>query len=528
LNGPNASGYFVIRNNGDGTFAQAKFYPFGTELYSVTLADLSGDGIPDLVLNDEPFNTGTHPFATYYLPGNGDGTFGEARTLNLDYVVSQIIAADVNNDGKTDLVIFNEGNYAGAPSPGGQWDASTGIDLYLNEGGGILDPITQLSVGNYYMNGYVGDVNGDGLADITASLYQLDDLNNPFDGFTTWLGLGQGYFSPVSTPVPRDAVLTLPGHFLADGTTSFAVELTTLPATAIMLNQGGDSLALTSSGSSASQGAAVNLSATVSTTLNNGSPTGIVTFATGGATLGSAAVSNGAATFSTSSLPVGANAITATYSGDSHYNVATASTSVTVVAIQPGVTVSASPNSLSLTAGATGTAVVSVAANAAFSGSVTFTCSGAPAQSNCSISPTDVQLSAGQSGMVTVVVATTAPNNAYQASNRGGSQGLMRTAEGGVLAAFLIMLPWRRRISKAMWILLIAIAMSAAGLAGCGSSGSSKPTTTYTGTPVGSYTLTVMASSGSVTSSSAIKLQVQSMSGPQTIALHDQQLDSIV
>jgi FG-GAP-like repeat len=133
LNGPNASGYFVIRNNGDGTFAQAKFYSFGTELYSVTLEDLSGDGIPDLVLNDEPFNTGTHPFATYYLPGNGDGTFGEARTLNLDYVVSQIIAADVNNDGKTDLVMFSEGNYAGAPSPGGQWDASTGIDLYLNE-----------------------------------------------------------------------------------------------------------------------------------------------------------------------------------------------------------------------------------------------------------------------------------------------------------------------------------------------------------------------------------------------------------
>lgn len=512
VSGSNASGYFVIRNNGKGSFAQPVFYSFGLELYSVTLADLNGDGIPDLVLNDEPFDDpDAPPFATYYLPGNGDGTFGEARTLTTMMVVSQILAADVNNDGKTDLVYFSEGNYVGAAFPGDQSQAAAGIDLFINEGGGIFDPISQLSVGNYYMNGYVGDVNGDGIPDITASLYDLDLLNNPFDGFTTWLGLGQGYFSPVSTPVPRGSTLTLPGHFLADGTTSFAVELDSLPATAIMLNQGGDSLALSSSASSASQGAAVSLSATVSTTFSNGSPTGTVTFVSNGTTLGSAAVADGVATFSTSSLPIGANTITATYQGDSHYNVATASTKVKVVAIQPGVAVSASPNSLSLTAGATGTAVVSIAANAAFSGTVALTCSGAPAQASCSISPASVQLSAGQTGTLTAVVATTAANNTYQASNRKNDAGSLGLAGGGVLAAtFLMMLPLRRRISKGLWTLLIAIAIGVAGLTGCNSGGGgSNSTTTYTGTPAGSYTLKVTATSGSITSSSTITLQVQ-------------------
>ena len=519
LNGPNPSGYYVIRNNGNGTFGQPQFYPFGIELYSVTLADLNGDGIPDVVLNDEPFVSTENLCEVSYLPGNGDGTFGEPQVISFGNVVSQIIAADVNGDGKTDLVMFSEGTYVYGTGPGEQWggpanDASAGIDLYINHGDGIFDPLSQLSVANFYLNGYVGDVNGDGIADITATLYQLNSSNNPFDGFTTWLGLGQGYFYPVSTPVQRGGTLTLPGHFLSDGTTSFAVELSYIPATAIMLNQGGDSLALAASASSAPQGAAVNLSASISTTISNGSPTGTVTFASNGTTLGSAAVSNGVATFSTSSLPVGANTISATYLGDSHYNVATASTAVTVVAVQPAVTLSASPNSLSLTAGATGTAVVSIAANAAFSGTVTLACTGAPAQSSCSVSPASIQLSAGQRGTVTAIVATTAANNTYQASNHTSGPdslrpGSLRLAGGGALtAALLVLLPWRRRISRGIWVLLIAIAIGAAGLAGCGS-GSSKSTPKYSGTPAGSYTLTVTATAGSITSSSTIKLQVQ-------------------
>lgn len=518
--GNNPSGYFVISGNGDGTFGAAQFYPFGNELYAPTLADLNGDGIPDLMLNDEPMAPGLgRTFAIYFLPGNGDGTFGAPLAVNIGGVVSQVIAADVNGDGIKDLILFNEGNYTGNTSFGDSPGSNAGIDLFMNDGHAVFNPLSQLSAGNYYMNGYVGDVNGDGVADITASLFEVNTQNNAEDGFVTWLGLGQGYFAPVGTPAQRGADLLLPGNFLSDGTTSFAVNLNTeflpdegdlagAPEVFVMFNQGGDTLALTPSATSAAQGAEVNLTAAITTTISRGAPTGTIAFATNGTTLGTATVEGGTASFSTGSLGVGTNSITATYSGDGNYNVASATTSVAVSAIQPGIAVSASPASLTAMPGATVTALISVAANPAFSGAVSLSCTGAPSQSSCTVSPASLQLSAGQSSAVTLVIATTAANNTYQAGNRPAQpNSLHRSGSGMALTAILLFaLPWRRRLGNSFLGLLTLAVVCASALIGCGGS---KPAPTYTGTAAGSYTLTVTATSGSVSGSSTITLQVQ-------------------
>ena len=102
-----ASGYFVVLGNGDGTFATPVFTASGNELYSATLADINKDGNLDLILNDEPFE-GSGSFAVNLLPGNGDGTFSTGTSVFSNYLVSQVIAGDYNQDGKPDLILLSE------------------------------------------------------------------------------------------------------------------------------------------------------------------------------------------------------------------------------------------------------------------------------------------------------------------------------------------------------------------------------------------------------------------------------------
>ena len=91
-------------------------------------------------------------------------------------------------------------------------------------------------------------------------------------------------------------------------------------------------------------------------------------------------------------------------------------------------------------------ATLTLAANATFNGSVSVTCSGAPAESSCTVNPASATLSAGQTGTVTVVIATTAKGSAYQALNRG-REGLpwLNAAAGVSLAGALLWLAPRRR-----------------------------------------------------------------------------------
>jgi hypothetical protein len=84
----------------------------------------------------------------------------------------------------------------------------------------------------------------------------------------------------------------------------------------------------------------VALTATVGTSSFGNPPTGNVTFTAGGKKLGTVTVTgsndpntglaSATAAISTTSLPAGADAITATYSGDQNYDGAAAAISVTI------------------------------------------------------------------------------------------------------------------------------------------------------------------------------------------------------
>jgi Bacterial Ig-like domain (group 3)/FG-GAP-like repeat len=511
--GSTPSGYFVIPGNGDGTFGAAQFYPYGEELYSATVADLNGDGIPDLVLNDESFDVGLSPrFEVDFYPGNGTYNFGTSDLLAAPpwsickgLAISQILAGDYNQDGKADLVMFSQGS-ADAAYP----DSSAGIALYQGRGDGLFDPMGQLAEGNFYENGFLGDVNGDGIPDISAAEYSNINLDNEYDGFVTWLGIGGGYFSPVTTYLPQGSETVATGRFLPDNTISFVVVSERASANVVLISQGGDSLSLSLPSSSVSQGASVVLSASVSTTFNHGAPSGTVSFSANGSVLGTEPLTDGAATLSTTALALGSNTITATYSGDTHYNVAIATATVNVSSVSPAVSVSSSESSLSIQAGAAGSISVIVAANAAFSGSVTLSCTGAPAQSTCDVAPASLQLLPGQIATVTAVVSTIAPSNASQAFRGAGLMKSLHSAAGAsIVVALLTILPKRRRFPRIYLALLMLVPLVLAALSGCGNGTPAQANTQPAGTAVGSYPLKVTATSGAISSSVMFTLQVQ-------------------
>jgi hypothetical protein len=237
--GSGTPSFALLMNNGDGTFTRhvltnVVYPPNITACFSAKIADVNGDGKPDLVIinctgenaqNGDPIG----PSTLHVYLGNGDGTFRpltpQAVSPTLDATI--LVAADLNGDGKADLVIdmfdndadihndevlLNNGSgvfHLGPALPGSLPEPLFAADMYgeghmdlvlpgrilKNDGTGKFTPGATFHYGSVSA---IGDLNHDGRNDLVVSAVNSDP--NPFSSVVL-LNQGGGVFT-------QSAVLT--------------------------------------------------------------------------------------------------------------------------------------------------------------------------------------------------------------------------------------------------------------------------------------------------------------------------------
>jgi VCBS repeat protein len=237
----------VVLGNGDGTFQPATTYSSEEVEFTVATADLSRDGVPDLVIGG-----GDH---VSILLGNGDGTFGAParygvgqRFARIGYFnadrdpdvvagggFSAIGVAFGSGDGTLRAPLAFDGGLTGFDS--GDFDGDGHADIVdgapLSFLRGLGDgtfasgvPIADLTVGQLVAT----DLNGDG---------KLDFLASSGTGIDTFLGNGDGTFqAPQFTDVGFIGPWPVVADFNSDGHMDVALTGVGDAQLAILLGKG--------------------------------------------------------------------------------------------------------------------------------------------------------------------------------------------------------------------------------------------------------------------------------------------------
>ncbi len=375
-------GYATQVSNGDGTFAAPALTVVSTGAQQPTqglppsvlsLADLNGDKIPDMITFTNP--TSTTPATLQVMLGKADGTFGTA--VNLPVVSDPITyegadgsgfavaVGDVNGDGIPDVVA------EGQTASGGNTSYQLGVALGKGDGTFTVKPPVTLANASGQEQIALGDFTSDGKMDLAIT----GGTNGIFPGN------GDGTFQSVPGPnsgtvLPSLAIELgtnqgpLAGYDLnGSGKTDLVAGDTFFLQTSAVTPPDTSATALAASASAISTGQSLTLTATVTALSGSGTPTGTVTFLDGTTSLGTATLNaSGVATFSTTTLAAGTQSLTATYNGDTNFSGSTSSAvTVTVTAGVPTKTALSS----SAASAVTGTSLTFSAVVSAASGSVT-------------------------------------------------------------------------------------------------------------------------------------------------------------
>jgi hypothetical protein len=207
----------------------------------------------------------------------------------------------------------------------------------------------------------------------------------------------------------------------------------------------------------ATSGASVTFMASVTPASGTKVPTGSVTFSNGATALGNGTLNgSGSATFSTSTLPTGADSITAKYGGDASFSTSTsAPLSINVAAAAGSFTLSAAPSTVTIAPGEPGVAVITVTPANGFNQSVQLSCSNLPAGIGCGFQPSSVTPNGGPVTTMLFVSEGSAPANRSAKSGVAIGFGFGPGAAGGsklpLKSPFLPLLSGEMLLLAVLW-----------------------------------------------------------------------------
>jgi uncharacterized protein (TIGR03437 family) len=321
---------------------------------AVYMVPAAGGGGPSAVFNKPPWQTGVG------VPKD-----------NARDVPDISLAASGYHDGY--LMFSSNGNSTGS---GVVFSASQlteigGTSAAVLSMAGIVTLINQYLVQNGFQT-------QSGLGNMNPRLYALAQSSpGVFHDITTGDNIVEPcVYAPSSCPIPQIGFPATVGYDLASGLGSIDTNNLVLA-----WHQGATgpktspAVTLTAAPSSITTGGAAVLKATITGSNGGVTPTGTATFFAGSTSLGAVTLVNGAASLNVngSQLSVGANTISIQYSGDSAYNSASATTTLTVaVKSATTLTLSSNPPSITVSGSAVVTATVSTANGGTPTGTIAF------------------------------------------------------------------------------------------------------------------------------------------------------------
>jgi hypothetical protein len=527
---------YVLLGNGDGSFQAALGYPVNAGQYEVSIGDLNGDGILDLVVPDNIENGHVS-----VLLGVGDGTFGQRKDYPVGSNPTSVALADFNGDGVLDLATSDNGSSTATILLQAQTETATAVGVALFPAGthnvlasypGDTDrapsrsttvallgssptptsttlaasPNPAAALQTVSLSAAVAPVPG-GSAAGTVSFYNAAVLL----GTVGLNSSGMAAFSTTSLPVGLDSLTAI-----YSGNAGFAASTST-PLAETIIAPASPTATTTSLAASPNPAVALQtvfLSAAVAP-VPGGSVPGTVSFYNGAMLLGTVGLnSSGRAAFSTTTLPVGGDSLTATYSGNAGFAASTSTpVAETITAsggsTNPSFSVTALPASMAIAAGGSGEIDVSVlSVNGIFNGVVTMSAAGIPPGTTASfVAPTVIPGSAGAATVLTIQPAATG-----RVAGPLGRIPFAAFATAMALCGLGGKPKWRcLRIRRGL--ALTALALAAFPLVGCLGGGflsnPSSPTgPSSTSTIPKSYIVTITGTSGSLQASAFVTVAV--------------------
>jgi hypothetical protein len=292
---PSSVDVTVLLGDGTGQFAQSSQFTPARNYSYVTTADLNADGKMDLVLSG--------PDVVAVMYGNGDGTFQAEQLSIAGDAPREAMFGDWNADGALDFAVMNSG--AGSPEP-------TSVSVLLNRGGSIAKLSFSTNPAQY---GQPVDLIATVTPTVLNSRVPTGQVSYSFDGAAPQQVALNGGSYTVDLGVLRVGSHSATGAYLGDG--NFFLK-PAIPAS-LTVTRANTSIHFASTANPLAFGSPLTIQITVQPSFS-GIPSGTVSLTDNGVGLGSANLdSAGSASYALDLQTTGTHHLQATYSGDTNF-----------------------------------------------------------------------------------------------------------------------------------------------------------------------------------------------------------------